>query len=428
MAIRGGYGIYYSGVAFAQFLGQPTIGFSANPFIQTPDNGETPAFHLDDGFPQSVIKPPPFIDPTIANGGNPLAVPKNGLTLPRYQNWSLTVERQLTNNMKLDVSYIANRGTRLTDHWRRLGLEANMNNPSVLALGSNLLSSTCDGVTCPGGVTIPYAGFTGDVAQALRKFPQYNNIQWRGVPTGSSLYNALEVVLEQRYSHGLGFRVGYTYSHLVSNGADSAQGGNGVNDTVQNPIATSEYGLSSDDVPHVFLVGFTWELPFAKNMSSGAGRYLLGGWNLGGALRYESGRPLNIFMNNDLGGFLFTGQKRPNRVKGISAVKGGSNPLVSGYSYFNPAAWTDPGPLAFGNAPRRDGSARGFPTYNEDLSVFKVFQLKERLNMRFEAQLGNIFNRTDFCDPGTNFSGGFGTVGTQCNQPRSIQFALKLSY
>ena len=428
MAIRGGYGIYYSGVAFAQFLGQPTIGFSANPFIQTPDNGETPAFHLDDGFPQSVIKPPPFIDPTIANGGNPLAVPKNGLTLPRYQNWSLTVERQLTNNMKLDVSYIANRGTRLTDHWRRLGLDANMNNPSVLALGSNLLSSTCDGVTCPGGVTIPYAGFTGDVAQALRKFPQYNNIQWRGVPTGSSLYNALEVVLEQRYSHGLGFRVGYTYSHLVSNGADSAQGGNGVNDTVQNPIATSEYGLSSDDVPHVFLVGFTWELPFAKNMSSGAGRYLLGGWNLGGALRYESGRPLNIFMNNDLGGFLFTGQKRPNRVKGISAVKGGSNPLVSGYSYFNPAAWTDPGPLAFGNAPRRDGSARGFPTYNEDLNVFKVFQLKERLNMRFEAQLGNIFNRTDFCDPGTNFSGGFGTVGTQCNQPRSIQFALKLSY
>jgi hypothetical protein len=386
---------------------------------------------LDTGFPQNVILRPPFIDPTISNGGNPLAVAKNGLTLPRYQNWSLTVERQLTNNMRLDVSYIANRGTRLNDHWRRTGLDANMNNPSVLALGSATLGSTCDGVTCPGGVTIPYGGFTGDVAQALRKYPQYNNIVWRGVPLGASLYNALEVVLEQRYSHGLGFRVGYTYSHLVNNGAESAQGDNGINgDSIQNPIATSEWGVSADDTPHVFLVGFTWELPFGKSMSSSAGRYLLGGWNLSGALRYESGRPLNIFMNNDLGNLLFNGQKRPNRAKGVSPVKGGSNPLVTGYSYFNAAAWTDPGPLAFGNAPRRDGSARSFPTYNEDLNLFKVFQIKERLNLRFETQFGNIFNRTDFCDPNTNFSAGsgFGQVSTQCNQPRSIQFALKLNY
>jgi hypothetical protein len=430
-AIRGGYGIYYAGVSFSQFVGDPTIGFSANPFVQTPDNGRTPAFHLDTGFPQNVILQPPFIDPTISNGGNPLAVAKNGLTLPRYQNWSLTVERELTNNMRLDVSYIANRGTRLNDHWRRTGLDANMNNPSILALGSNTLSTPCDGVTCPGGVTIPYAGFTGDVAQALRKYPQYNNIVWRGVPLGASLYNALEVVLEQRYSHGLGFRVGYTYSHLVNNGAESAQGDNGINgDSIQNPIATSEWGVSADDTPHVFLVGFTWELPFGKSMSSSAGRYLLGGWNLSGALRYESGRPLNIFMNNDLGNLLFNGQKRPDRAKGTSGVKdrGGFNPYND--RYFNVDGWTDPGPLAFGNAPRRDESVRAFPTYNEDLNVFKVFPIKERLNLRFEALMGNIFNRTDFCDPNTNFSAGsgFGQVSTQCNQPRSIQFGLKLNY
>ena len=72
---------------------------------------------------------------------------------------------------------------------------------------------------------------------------------------------------------------------------------------------------------------------------------------------------------------------------------------------------------------------RGFPNYNEDLNLFKVFPLKERLTMRFVAQFGNIFNRTVFCDPNTNFSAGsFGTVNTQCNQPRSIQFGLKLDY
>ncbi len=70
-----------------------------------------------------------------------------------------------------------------------------------------------------------------------------------------------------------------------------------------------------------------------------------------------------------------------------------------------------------------------FPTYNEDASIFKVFKLHEQLSMRFDAEFGNIFNRTDFCNPNTNFSAGsFGTINTQCNQPRSIQFGLKFTY
>jgi len=72
---------------------------------------------------------------------------------------------------------------------------------------------------------------------------------------------------------------------------------------------------------------------------------------------------------------------------------------------------------------------RGFPNYNEDLNLFKVFALREQLVLRFEGQFGNIFNRTVFCDPDRNFSAPtFGTVNTQCNQPRSIQFGLKLTY
>jgi len=68
-------------------------------------------------------------------------------------------------------------------------------------------------------------------------------------------------------------------------------------------------------------------------------------------------------------------------------------------------------------------------TYNEDINIFKVFPIKERLNLRFEGQFGNIFNRTDFCDPNGFYGpGSFGTVNTQCNQPRSIQFGLRLNY
>jgi len=443
MALRGGYGIYYSGISFDQFIGQPTLGFQSNPTLNNTTNGQAPGFLLDNGFPQSdpscggsCIKIPPFIDPTVGNNQSVIAVAKNGLTLPRYQNYSLTFERQLTNNMRLDVSYIANRGSRLTNIWQSLGVGANMLDPSVLALGANTLSSPCNSSVavagiCPGGVALPYSTFNGDVAQALRRFPQYQNILWRDVPTGSSIYNALEVVLEQRFAHGLQFRAGYTYSRLNNDGAESAQGGNGVNGTVQNPACphVCEWGLSQDDTPHVFLFGYSWELPGGKRFHGAAGA-LLGGWNLSGALRYESGRPLNIFMNNDLGGLIFNGQKRPNRVKGQSAIakhSGFFNPLTM--NYFNASAWADPGPDQFGNAPRADGSVRGTPTYNEDASVFKVFKLHEQLAMRFDAEFGNIFNRTDFCNPDRNFSAGsFGTINTQCNQPRSIQFGLKFTY
>jgi hypothetical protein len=252
---------------------QPTIGFQSNPFAVTLDNGQSPAFYLDDGFPKNLITFPPFIDPSFANGTPPLAVAKNGLTLPRYQNWSLTVEHQLTSNMRLDVSYLADRGTRLINNWQSMGLAANMNDPRVLSLGSNVLGTTCNSASCPTGITLPYTNFNGDVAQALRKYPQFQSIMWRNVPTGSSVYNALEVLLEQRYSHGLGFRVGYTYSKLDNDGAESAISGNGINVTVQNPACPHkcEWGLSQDDTPNIFLVGFTWEVPFAKSMSSGVG-------------------------------------------------------------------------------------------------------------------------------------------------------------
>ena len=452
--VRGGYGMYYSGISFAQFEGDPVMGYTSNPTVPNISNGQSPAFFFDNGFPATnagcpgglptspCILQPPFIDPTIANNGSPLAVAKNGLTLPRYQNWSLTLERELTRNMRLDVSYIANRGTRLTAPWQAMGIDANMNDPSILSLGTAVLGSPCDqtiatgnGGVCPGGVALPYSTFNGTVAQALRKYPQYQNIIWRDVPLGSSMYNALEVVVEQRVTRGLQFRLAYTYSKLYNDGSETGQSGDGRNVRIQNPVCphACEWGLSDDDTPNVFLAAYTWEIPGAKHWT-GAANALLAGWNLSGVLRYESGRPLNITMQNGTyGGILFNPQRRPDRVKGTSAIakQVGSfyNPLVQ--NYFNTNAWSDPGANPFGTAPRVDGTARGFPTYNEDMTVFKNFVLKEPLTMKFEAQFGNIFNRTDFCNPSTFWTGTgatFGSIGTQCNYPRSIQFGLKFSY
>ena len=387
-AIRGGYGIYYSGISFDQFIGQPTLGFQSNPTLNNTTNGQQPGFSFDNGFPTNdpscggpCIKLPPFIDPTVGNNQSVIAVAKNGLTLPRYQNYSLTFERQLTNNMRLDVSYIANRGSRLTNTWQSLGVGANMLDPQVLALGANTLSSACNSTTavagvCPGGVPLPYSTFNGDVAQALRKYPQYQNINWRDVPTGSSIYNALEVVLEQRFAHGVQFRAGYTYSRLNNDGAESAQGGNGVNNTVQNPACpmSASGGSSQDDTPHVFLFGYSWELPEPRDSTVRPGFFSADGTY---PERYamKVGGLCNVFMNNDLGGLIFNGQKRPNRVKGTSPIAshdGFFNPLTM--NYFDAGAWADPGTNAFGERASRQWSGNRTFTYNEERA--RVCELK----------------------------------------------------
>jgi hypothetical protein len=430
--LRGGYGMYYAGVAFSQFTGDPNIGFSTNPAAVNVSNGLRPAFHLDQGFPSANVVFPPQISPTISNGQGVTAVSPDGLTLPRFQNWSLTARRKLTENMMLDVSYIGNRGSRLDHHAERAGLDANMNDPAVLALGATLLNSPIGSpAATAAGFTAPYPGFTGTVAQSLRMYPQYQNINWRGLPLGRSQYHALEVLLEQHFSKGLQYRIGYTYSQLKNNGAESGMGNEGINGGVQDPVNWDEadYGLSQDDTPHVFLVGFTWDIAHGSAQNwTGAKKALLGGWNLSGIFRYESGRPLRITMSNDMGGLLFNTQKRPNRT-GADGVTADGDFAPETDNYFNQAGWQDPGPLAFGNAARADGSVRGFKVFNEDLTLAKTVSLKGDLTMRFVASFGNILNRTTFCSPNTNFSSGaFGTVSTQCNQPRSVQFGLRFDY
>jgi Carboxypeptidase regulatory-like domain len=429
-AIRGGYGMYYAGVAFQDGT-LPVTGFQANLLAPNLTNGREPAFYLDNGFPQDRVVRPPFIDPSFANGTNVPAIAPNGMTLPRFQNWSVTFQRQLSDNMMLDVSYIGNRGTRLVHHFQTQGVDANMNDPSVLGLGAAVLNANINSsVAQAAGIKPPYPGFNGNVAQALRKYPQYQAIQWRGVPEGRSQYHAMEVVLERRFSRGLQARVGYTYSKLHNNGAENSQPTSGDNATIQNPLDTLEWGLSADDTPHVLLTGFTWEIPGSGKWTSGPTKLLLAGWNVSGVLRYESGRPLNIVMANDLAGFLFNGQKRPNRVPGVDGVaprEGNFDP--NSQNYFDRTAWADPGPLQFGNAPRRDDTVRSFPVYSEDLNLFKDFVLRAPQKLRFEAQFGNIFNRTLFCDPNINWSqASFGVISTQCNQPRSIQFALRYDF
>jgi hypothetical protein len=100
-----------------------------------------------------------------------------------------------------------------------------------------------------------------------------------------------------------------------------------------------------------------------------------------------------------------------------------------GEQYLNPAGWADPGPLAFGDEPQNDPHIRSPHYFNEDFAIAKMIAITERVDARFETNIGNIFNRHLWCNPDTNFSDPtFGQISAQCDTPRSVQFGLRLEF
>src|ERR1700730_11114025 len=454
--IRGGYGIYYAGAQADSWDPYPVDGYQTNPTAPNNTNGRFPAFYFNRnqpcpklvtaqnvscGWPAGSIVLPPQLRADVANNGNPVGVDPKTYTMPRYQNWSISFQRQLSQNMAIDIAYVGNHGTRLIDGRSSAGVYDNMNPGSVLALVCPVLGALFpDGVpdakaAAAGFTTPPYPGFTGTVAQSLRSWPQYHQINWRYFPNGKSHYNALQASFDRRMSYGLQLRVAYTYSHLMNNGSETGLGAGGP--PVQNPSDMRNlYTVSSDDVPHILSFGWVYQLPFGKGKwiggnSPGLVNKVIGNWQISATQTYQSGRPLSIITDNGvLNGFLFNYNKFPNKV-GSGLTGTFKDPAKD--SYLNQSGWADPGPLAFGNAPRNDSSVRGFKYFNEDFSIYKDTYFGERRYVRFQADGGNIFNRTFFCPVDTfwlpnNGNKNFGHTGSQCNIPRRFQLGLQVFF
>jgi hypothetical protein len=343
----------------------------------------------------------------------------------------------------LDLAYVGNHGTRLIDGRTSAGVYDNMNPASVLSLGSTVLNAQIkngvpDAVAAAAGITSPYPTFSGSVAQSLRPWPQYQQINWRFFNYGSSRYDALQLAFEKRMSHGLQGKVAYTYSHLMNNGAETGLGAGGP--PIQNPSDFKNlYTVSSDDVPQILSLGWVYQLPFGKGKpiaggASGVADKVIGNWQISVMQSYSSGRPLSIGTPNNMSGLLFTNAKFPDKA-GSGKTGKFSNPYTD--TYLNQLGWSAPGgsadALAFGNAPRQDSSVRGFKYFNEDFSIIKDTYFGEGKYVRFESDIGNVFNRVFFCPVDTNWianngNGNFGHTGSQCNIPRRMQLGLQLFF
>jgi hypothetical protein len=432
--VRGGYGIYYAGVPMNGFNANPNYGYSTNPTVTDLTNGRQAIFSLDNGFPQSAVVLPPTISSTLQNGNSIQYMNPSGVKLPRYQNWTVSVERQLTNSMMIDVAYVANHGSRLISGDQLDDL--NQNNPLVLQqYPASVLTATV-GTAAADGFPAPYAGFVGSVAQALRPYPQYQSVSQFNGANGWSTFQSLQTTFRKNFSDGIQLNVGWVYSKLLDNGAESglAEGFGGA-----EPISVylPTKAVSIDNVPNVLTITFVDQLPFGKGKAllnrGGIVNAVLGGWTLAGNLRYESGRPLAIYYsNNPYSDVLFNTGYLPNRVAGVSGygVTNNGNIVVGSSQYILPTAFTTPAAGSLGNEGRLDSVLRGWGSYNENLSLFKEFSVKERIALRIGLNGQNVFNRHQWCDADGNLSDGsaFGTITGQCNTPRVFELYSKISF
>jgi hypothetical protein len=481
---RGGYGIIYGNLQYADFGGFGLTGFQANPGFNSV-NGFDPAFVIDSGLPS--YPAPPNLDPTQANFTGPDYIdPKYGRP-PMQQNWSFEVQHELAPDLIMDVAYVGTHSQNLRSNYDAV----NTLNPEFFSLGAALNTPISASALAP-----PFAGFPANsiVAQALLPFPQYYGFNTDGQleNLGQSTYNALEAQLTRRFRNGLNLMASYTWSKTLTN-ADSAlpyfatlhQGG--APQDVFNP--RGDKAISNQDLPQNFVLSYIYELPFGKNKkflnSNSVLDRVVGGWSLSGIQRYESGQPLafgcatgvpayNDCIREDYipGASIFSPawkSKSGNFVPITAATYAAGDP---GIPMFNPLdtapgavtpAFDDPnspqnlgarGTYAFGTSPRVDGSVRMGAYLSEDFNLMKRTKITEGSDLLLQVNFLNAFNRHVWNRPGdlglldsgantgigqTNGLGGnFGVIdwndfsttggGGYLLFPRRIQLQLKYEF
>ncbi len=296
--------------------------------------------------------------------------------------------------MVLEASYNGVMGS----HLQTGLLQYNQINPIYLkTLGTSVLTSS---ITSPAaiaaGISAPFPGFAalwgsrGTVAQALKPFPQYANIDTAaggGDHSGHSTYHAAIVKLERRFSSGMTFQTSYVFSKILTD-SDSYWPGSAAADFYNRGL---EKSIGQYDVTHNFKMSIVYDLPFGKGkpwLNHGAAAFALGGWRLSGIAGYSSGQPIGVSTSYSLP---INNGRTPAYVSSYTGWRaptqnGSFDPSVD--SFFVPYG-SGPFPLqgtgtalnGLGNETRYNPKVRLFPNLNENLSIAKSFPLKEKIRI-----------------------------------------------
>jgi len=388
--------------------------------------------------------------------------PKYTGRAPEFEMWSFGIQRSLTPDMTLTVSYVGNEAHYLVGQANASGTTAldrgyygNALDPKWMSMGACLAAKATTGsITCTApsgtaytsgstlqsafGIALPYASFPTSQAwsQALLPFPQYKGVTNENDAVSNSNFNSLQLSLNQRLAHGLTLMVNYTFSKSIDNAGTTRAGyaipaGVGANGKGW-AAGKADRSLSVFDQRHNLNSTATYDLPFGKGHIGGGNAIvsnLVGGWRLAGVFTYIGGNPLQIIQSscsgNGVGGTCmpaynpaFTGPARQNGGWGHGATR----TTLGTIQYVNPAAFlvTGTGGASGGSSGvsgnqyvigdvARNGAygLRGPGNYDIDATVRRTFNIwpNERVKFVLEASAFNALNHVWFGTTSTNASG-----------------------
>ena len=426
MAIRAGFGTYYSMIDDLSFLLNslpPTNGSltaSGSLFSITPITAGA-------AIPASCGPGVPTPCTTYA----PQGIQANAKT-PTVQEWNLSVERELTHATVLRVAYVGSFGYH-----------------GLLSVDPNAISAQV--CSAPTGCTAGGAATSGTPATAANQSHVPQGAQYIPVGTrpnpylgagffwyteGNSSYNALESEISHRLSHGLQVRASYTWSKNLdmNSGLTGAQAQNQPQMALDHNDPRRDWGPSALNPASQFTLSGRYELPFGpgklwmKN-ATGAAAKIVGGWQVNGILTLLSGFPFTPVIGSNRSGDGDT--RNPDRP---SLNPSFSGPIVLGQvgQWYNPNAFILPQAGTYGNLGR--GVFTGPALADLDASLFKNVSLSEHTGLQFRAEFFNVLNHPNLGTPNaTVFSSGAvnasaGLITTLATTPRQIQFGLKVTF
>ena len=389
---------------------------------------------------------------------------------PHAAEWSLDIERAITNNLTVDIAYVGNYG-----YGEQYTTDLNQPQLGVGWFGQTSPSALSAAATCVNSATdaTPYDKCTAnaalEVGQYSTQFPylKYINQSTNGV---TSNYNGLQVILTQRVSHGLSFLAGYSFAHAL-----------GTAPTPDPANLRDNYGPSVADIRHRFTISPSYLIPGMKSPGQ-----MLEGWSVSALITAQSALPWypSDATTNDLTGtgeYQNTANQTWNYVGPRSAFVSGPNPIpcygpLSGctiINFSNPSAATaaiaaectsaaiapyapgstqggvslqalalaslnkfgcylaNGGTLAPGGGiltPPAYGTLgnagvnifRGPNYFNVDMSLAKIWKFRERYSAQFRAEFFNLFNKANYAPTPTSTNpaaGAGGQFGCSCSTP-----------
>lgn len=430
-SITGGFGIYYNRgeeELNLQDLGAPPIGQTSNG---VGDIGFTPSFpdpwtdiagrgSLTNKFPYRPPTPGSIIDfSQFFPMGISVDDPK--LTTPYAMNYHFTVQRELPSRTILSIGYVGAQGRNLVASYQF--------NPMTSAGLQTCLAT-------------PACATNGD--QAPVNFPnlfQYPGNIWGNSgmqhTAGWSNYNALQVTVDKRFSHGLQFLTSYSYSHSLDTGSSfedtSFQTAGGFD---PNGRLGRDYGSSAFDARHRYTLSFSYEVPSLKHAWSAIPGRFVDGWLLTGQTIWQTGFPVNLQDSNELSlvcSTTYSFYACPDRPNVVSKPVYLDPRASATHQWFSAASFTDNAVGTLGNASR--GLVRGPGYWGTNFSIQKNTKITETTTFQIRLEAFNLFNHANFANPnGDVASSTFGQILSLrpfvvTNEPsRLVQLAAKFIF